>query len=80
MTLRNCPVCRHNETCTFEEGTARRDKTGKIWFINKTETFIECNQCGHQACGWTEIEAQEDWNTRGPAEWELRWWKEHCGM
>ena len=78
MTLRNCPVCGKNHMRHFEEGPARRDEFGQMWFTEKTEKIIECLTCGHSASGWEEGEAEEEWNTKGPDEWELRWWKKKC--
>ncbi len=79
MTLRSCPVCNHNNTHTYEEGFARRYENN-FWFIDDVETFIECDICGHTASGWSEDEAAEEWNTKEPDEWELRWWKKNCDI
>lgn len=80
MTLRNCPVCGKNHMRFFEEGIARRDEFGVMWFTEKTEKLIECLTCGHSASGWEEGEAEEEWNTKEPDEWELRWWKKKCDI
>lgn len=78
MALRNCPLCGKNHMRSFEEGMARRDEFGEMWFTEKTEKFIECLTCGHSTSGWEEGEAEEEWNTKEPNEWEVRWWKKQC--
>lgn len=74
MTLRNCPLCGENNMWYFEEGLARRDENGVMWFTEETEKFIECLTCGHTASGKTEEDAEWEWNNKKPSEWELRWW------
>lgn len=78
MTLRNCPLCGGADLHFFEAGLARRD-ANDMWFTERTEKFIECNTCGHEASGWSEEEAIEEWNTTEPYDWEIKWWKDKCG-
>lgn len=80
MTLRNCPLCGKNHMRFFEEGLARRDESGEMWFTEETEKFIECLTCGHTASGRDEEEAEEEWNTKSPGKLELRWWNKQCDL
>lgn len=79
MILRNCPLCGKNDFRIFEQGPARREEND-MWFTDITEHIIECNNCGHQASGWSKDEAHEEWNTKNPDEWEIRWWNRKCGI
>lgn len=80
MTLRDCPLCGKNYMRSFEEGLARRDEFGVMWFTEKTEKFIECLTCGHTASGWEEGEAEEEWNKGEVSDWEIRSWQRLCGI
>lgn len=73
MKLRNCPLCGSNVIHYYEQGLARHNEL-EWWFIEKTEKFLECEECGHTTSGWEEGEAEEEWNRGEVAEWERAWW------
>lgn len=75
--MKPCPLCNSTDIRMIEEAPARKDGDN-YWFIDDPEYIIECDNCGHEARGWSVQEVEEEWDKGEISTLEKRWWEHYC--